>query len=450
MAYPIKFLLLQKSELMYEVAIRGEAPSDNVGGLRRQVTKLTQLYPSDEILDSVLEYADDVNGIQETMDKVRANLESLRATFNESLYNRTKSLLHHLHFRLLRVQTPTKSDESKLFSTLKTTFESYYSYFLGLTTTTTTSTGESNLAPNEESQDKINFSGLNIAVTCERSVMQDLAKLKYDGKSCVRSFVQKLEEFRISKGLTEAKMLSSASDIFSGDALHWYRSIRGSIVDWNGLVSALKEDFDIPDYEYRMASEIQQRTQGEGESITIYLAIMNGMFSRLTKQLSEEEKLEIILHNIRPSYSTIIAASPNIRSIQELGHICKNYERIKVRSDNFREPPPVSASTLAPEFSYQPEKRKEFSKTFFNDKSKTNFRPPQFRKPYPSNSLECDAAEPVNEVKLYCHRCRVTTHSMKECPAERTIFCFKCGKKDVRSPDCPDCSQSKVSNEKKN
>ncbi|KAL4704632.1 hypothetical protein ACJJTC_002889 [Scirpophaga incertulas] len=96
MSYPIKFLHLQKSELQYEVTIRGEIPASTVLELRRQVCKLTQIYPSDDIADSCLELIDDIKGISETLTKLKANLESLSLAFDENLIDRTRSLLNHL------------------------------------------------------------------------------------------------------------------------------------------------------------------------------------------------------------------------------------------------------------------------------------------------------------------------------------------------------------------
>ncbi|KOB52077.1 Uncharacterized protein OBRU01_25687 [Operophtera brumata] len=87
MAYAIKFLLLQKSELMYEVAIRGEVPSDSVEGLRRQVNKLTQLYLSEDICESVYDFAVDLKGSNDTLDKIRQNLDSLKTAHTDSLVN---------------------------------------------------------------------------------------------------------------------------------------------------------------------------------------------------------------------------------------------------------------------------------------------------------------------------------------------------------------------------
>lgn len=116
----------------------------------------------------------------------------------------------------------------------------------------------------------------------ENRITNDLLKHRYDGSSCVRSFLQKLEEFRLSRGLSKTKLLNSAYEIFTGEALNWLRNIRQTVDTWDNLVLRLKEDFDSDDYDYRLMSEIRQRTQGESESITIYTSILNGMFSQLS------------------------------------------------------------------------------------------------------------------------------------------------------------------------
>lgn len=444
MAYPIKLLLLQKSELSYEVAIRGESPSDNVAGLRQQVTKLTQLYPADEILESVFEFSEDIKGCVETLDKVKNNLDTLKSTYNNSLYNRTKSLLNHLHYRIQRIETPDNPDDSVLLSKVQKSFEKHYNIMLGFSKPVTGDTEPKISVPASENEDtgNINTSGLNISVTCDRGISNDLSKLKYDGKTCVRAFIQRVEEFRVSKGVSDSKMLQSAIDIFTGDALHWYRSVSSIYKDWTSLISHLKEDFDILDFDYRMTSEIRNRTQGDGESIIVYLSIMEGMFSRLSKPLSNEDKLEIILHNIRPCYSNIIAASPNIKSIQDLREVCKNYERIKVRSENYREPPVFNSKMLAPEFCYQPQKRKEQEKKFYGNGSFSMSTHRPFKNDSQFKPLEARVAEISTP---YCFRCRVNTHSMRDCTAERTIFCFGCGEKNVRKPDCPKCTKPSTS-----
>lgn len=122
----IKYLLLQKSELVYEVAIRGETPSDNVAGLRRQVNNLTQRYPADEIVESVFEFSEHIKGIHETLDKIKTNLVSLQGQYDEPLFNRTKSTLNHIYYRLDRIEAPKKSEDQHILTTIRQSFDSAY------------------------------------------------------------------------------------------------------------------------------------------------------------------------------------------------------------------------------------------------------------------------------------------------------------------------------------
>lgn len=467
MTYPIKFLLLQKSELMYEVAIRGELPSDNVEGLRRQVTKLTQLYASEDVCESVFEFSVDLKGSNDTLEKVRQNLESLKiAAPNDSLFNRTKSLLHHLYFRLSRIVRPTRLDDATLLDKVQ---ESFQRNLNRLSTCAPNLNASASAAAYTTSvaEGPSTTSSINMSVTCDRGITAELSKLKYDGKSCIRAFIQKLEEFRLAKSFSEQKMLLSATDLFTGDALHWYRATKSKITGWESLITALYADFDLVDYDYRMISEIRSRSQGVGENVVVYFAIMEGMFCRLIKPMCEEDKMEILLHNIRPCFATMIAAS-NVKSVDELKQTCRNFEKVKSRSDNFKEPPSVGSDTLAPEFGFT-EVRKETRRNLNTFQSNRNpsfqqannssqdsrnpsfqqadssFQPARyFQPPLRNPRTPGPGVAPISQV--YCYRCRVSTHSMRDCQAERTIFCFRCGKKDVRRPDCPNCSAPAAKN----
>lgn len=80
---------------------------------------------------------------------------------------------------------------------------------------------------------------------------------------------------------------------------------------------------------------------------------MSELFARLSKPISEAEKLEIILHNIRPCYANVLAShGSSIESIETLRALTRNYERIQALSSQFREPPRVTTDTLAPDFAF--------------------------------------------------------------------------------------------------
>lgn len=450
MSNDIKFLSLHKSELSYEVAIRGGTPGDNVQELRRQIVKLANVMPSEDIIESGFEFSVDVEGVKETFVKVDMNLKSLTSKLDKNLYKRTKNLLSHLYHRIQRLD-PIDKKSTDILESLK------------LKLNTNVKTLEQ-LNPDTESTSEFTDSVTSapppphFVVTCDRSHLSDLTNIKFDGKSCVLSFIQRMDEFITARGIPSCKILDFGTEIFTGDALHWFRSIRASAPSWEILCDLLKDVFVIPDYDYRLLDEIKARTQGETENITIYLSIMSAMFSRLFKKLSEEDQLEIIMHNIKPCYASALIAIPDLKSITTLHSACKNYENIKSRLANYHTPPKPNSSTLAPEFAFKPSEnlteRNKFNfstnNKFNNTKINTNYNKSNtndYSKKYffnpnstPTNNKHIYAIQRDNTKPKFCPRCRSDSHNLRQCTEERKVFCFKCGRNNYTFYTCPDCT----------
>lgn len=436
--FSIKFLSLQKSELEYEVSVRGETPASTVADIRKQISKLSQIYPSEDILCSHLEPADDLSATIELLDKVKLGIAS--DVKDRSVLSRIENILHHIYHRLNRICVDDVSVQKHLECC--TQFKELYEKLSVLKKTSidtlalTDSTSESQLLKTP----------INVSVTCDgrSKISSELGRLKFDGKSCVRSFIQRVNEFSEARDISSSKLLSYSTEIFVDDALHWFRSVKEQVSSWDELVVLLKQDFDKSDYDYRLLAEIRSRTQGEAENITIYLSILSGMFSRLSKPLSEEDKLEIILHNIRPCYASTLASVTKIKAIDQLRLLCRNFENIQSRLLQFREPLASTSETLAPEFAYKPKTTSNKQKQFYpdyNNKTTNNHT-----KPYVNNNVNEKYLHAINkntannDRKLpYCPRCRNNTHSLRDCQ-NTEIMCFKCGRKGVKKPDCPSCN----------
>lgn len=278
----------------------------------------------------------------------------------------------------------------------------------------------------------------------------------------MRQFITLVKDFIQCRKITFDKLIAHGTEVFTEDALHWFRHVKSQLQTWDQLYARLISDFGPPDFDYRFLFEIRSRTQGERENITIYIAIMNAMFSQLSTEMSDEQKLEIILHNIRPCYADVLASAGSISSIDHLQSLCRNYESIQCRISQFREPPKVTSQTLAPVFAYTSPST-NFSTNRYNNynnpkpfNNQTNYSK-KFTTGYnpnksdsPSDNLEHNM-RPVyalDKIRKFCPRCRVVSHNLRNCTAERKIVCFRCGKPDVRFHECPDCqgisnSQSK-------
>lgn len=434
---PIKYLSLQKSELEYEVRIRGATPGSSVEELRKQIVKLTPEYPSETILESPLDPKIDLKGCNETITKVLTNIENPNHT--ESSLMRLQNMLNQVNNRLQRIDNtgPIVKDYDDLVKSHR-----ILSQQLNNLQQTFSKPGTSNSEPIQPESGLTSAVQNLITLTCDRS-SSDIHKLKYNGTTCVHTFIQKVNEFIEARQINPSKLLNYAYEIFQDQALHWYRRNKHKVTTWLELSTLLKKDFSNVDYDYKLFNEIRSRTQGEREPITIYLSIMDGLFSRLSKSLPESEQLEILLHNIRPCYANTIATTINqINSIETLESVCRNYEMVMQRFSNFSEPPKISTNTLAPDLAYNLDNK---SRPFNSQQNKfvtvTNkidaIQPPQT-----TNILAVTTAK-----KQYCFRCRTDTHDFKFCKAPRVIKCFGCGLKDVKRPNCPNCKKPALKND---
>lgn len=445
----IKFLSLLKPELEYEVEVRGETPGLTVALLRKQISKLGPKFPSCDILLSHLETGDDLDGLEASLARLEESVNQLSANYEKNKLERSRNLALQIYFRITRIDASSSREDSVRLSQatikLKTLQASLAVPSLGEITSETPVTATGNIELVSTNND---VTVPQVIVSCDKNLSGDLTSLKYDGKTCARAFIQRVKEFITARNISSDKMLRFATEIFTGDALHWFRSLQDSVSTWDEVCDRLKEDFSQSDYDYRFLEEIRARTQGERENITIYLAIMSGMFSQLNKPLSDADKLEIILHNIRPTYASVLTSVSKIENIEELRILAKNYEDVQARMSRFSEPPKIGPSTLAPSFAYahSSDSRQVYPGSRQYQQFQPNYRSFNQNRPAPVTSKPVHAVEK----QKFCPRCREDTHSLRQCKAERKIVCFRCGRPDFRHYDCPDCQGSAPSHQSKN
>lgn len=448
MSQEIKFLSLQKPELTYEVAIRGDTPANNVTELRKQISKLGPSFPSEDVLASCFDPSDDIKGVSESIGRLDSAVDQLLVTpTDKGLIGRSMNLSKHISFRLCRIDC---SSSLELQSTLRKVIDCYDKI---KTVLDSPNFFQKSSAVSSLTEDgNINSSPQQILVSCNHG-SNDFSSIKFNGKTCVRQFITLVKDFIQCRKISFDKLIAHGTEVFTDDALHWFRHIKTQIGTWDELCARLIADFGPPDFDYRFLDEIKARTQGERENITIYLAIMNAMFSQLNYEMSDEQKLEILLHNIRPCYADVLASAGSISSIDQLQSLCRNYESIQCRISQFREPPKVTSYTLAPTFAYTSpstsfttnkynsyNNNKQFNnQNNFNKKFTTNYNPNKSESP--NNNLEQNVRPvyAVDKVRKFCPRCRVDSHNLRNCTAERKIVCFRCGKPEVRFHECPDC-----------
>ena len=402
---PISFNLLLKEELEYEVRIREAKPADKVVDLRAQVRALSREYPSDEIVTCDLNIEVELGIIQEKLaclDKLVTGVAGRRSSLKT--LNRMQALAHHLFHRLGRLNGD--EEEALVIESLQARLENKLQKLDNIMQVFKSSL----CSPPMETVD--GFSAAPTKTSNSNAVHK--LNIQYDGRTCVKAFVQRLSELCYSRGINEETLFRGAAELFSGDALSWYRGVRDEIHSWQELQASLLSDHLPADYDARLMQEIRTRTQGPDESVINYLSVMSCLFARLSHPLAESDKLEIVLLNIRPFYTTQLALNP-AQSWSDLKHKCKLLEVARERADRFREPSVVTDTCLAPDLGYK------------NNNAKT-------LKEYTPGV----AAIQASTDGTFCVRCRVGGHNLSRCPSKRLV-CFGCGEDGVTIQTCQKC-----------
>lgn len=471
MTRTINFSFLNKAELEYEVRIRLEDPATTVLLLRKQILQLALFTPSEDILISPLPIEEDLPLLDSTLNYLDNKIQV--ATTGDLRYLKLiETYLNHIYYRLDRIDIDLYPNHKSTYDSLKTKFEQFEKQFESFTflpaeTVEPVQVAASVPLPLTPAQClpalppySIGSPPVSTAQAASHMisspnplhVFKDLRKYSFNGKSCPRSFLQKLNEYCICRGLNKDLLISQAYELFTDNALHWFRYVYGQNpnLTWDELSQLLIQNFSEYDYDYKLLEAIKTRTQGRDEPIIIYISIISGMFSRLSKKLSEADKLEIILRNIRPCYSVFVALK-DIVSIESLVATCQNYERFMDRDKQFKEPVSLQ-HPLTAEFNYKYSVSNSTSSQNSTSVSNSTSKPspnPQtptsFNKFRSGPSYNSGQVNALNQPKLpdqniFCYRCRIHGHNLMTCTQPHFLICFKCGLKGYKLTDCPKCN----------
>lgn len=161
------------------------------------------------------------------------------------------------------------------------------------------------------------------------------------GSVSATEFLQNVGDYSRSRHVNERELLHSVSDLLTGSARKWYRSMAMTrpFDNWNDFVTRFLRDFE-PAYEReRVLETIKGRIQRQDENIVKYFITMEDLFLRLPYVPSEAERTRIIRNNLLPCYVSTLALH-HFGSVEDLKEACKKIEvaNIKLkerRSSNF-------------------------------------------------------------------------------------------------------------------
>ena len=411
---------LSKEELTYEVTVRDVDVPGAVMELRSRLSKLLLAEKTNPNIISeypLYPYTDDedVKAIDQGMTELGAVLDD----FSGKESRKVESKLWHLMGRVKRMDV-TSASRGDLLKGLIALRERYDLAVSALTLPSELSVLERSIDESLNS-DQVSVTG-NSPLEVAQSGVGPLCKVvpvhkwdvKFSGEPgvSVSSFLERVDELSVARGVSKAQVFVSALDLFEGPALSWYRSIRRTVKTWGELEARLRGDFQPDDYDEQLLEELRRRSQGREESVTIYFACMMGLFSRLTTAVSEDIQIKILRRNILPVYQSQLTLQ-DVVSVGQLKELCKRLEEAERQTRNFL-PPTCNSHTLEPDLAY------------VND----------------TRLAGAPARTSSDRSPRGCYNCGKTGHLMKDCRLPRTRRCYGCGLLGVTRSTCSRCATS--------
>lgn len=222
---------------------------------------------------------------------------------------------------------------------------------------------------------------------------------KFSGQGSVYNFLERVDELCLSRGVAHGVIMDSASDLFEGKALEWFRDRRRYIHTWQDLRQALHDaytsDSDPDTWQRILDTKQDDRTSGRDHFVT-----MRRLFDRLISQPDDALILDILVRSFSSNYRVaVIGKLP--ASIEEIYRFVCTFDRLH--------------GSLTPARSVS-----------FSGLQSSSSRPNKLNAPF----------------KITCFNCSQVGHHYNSCPQPKNLFCFRCGKHGVKLPSCPVCNSN--------
>lgn len=430
MDFKMEINRLTKSELRYELKVRGINESLSVETQRKTLRSLVRLEKAGKFTFPVFPYTieEELTAIADKIKHIKGLVDDFSDVKQSAAYKKLTSIVAHIFYRLNRLPSGTTEQnnaKSKLIVQLisceaelkirakKSRAESTPNK-TAILDLSSLHLPDHDTSTESSSSDESQYESKTKSIHYIKPVPVREWNLTFSGeqsKLSLNAFLERVEELRVARGVTSQHIFTSAIDLFEGKALIWYRANKGNFENWTELVCGLREEFHSIDYDEKLFDEIKMRTQGPDESIGIYLSVMQNLFARLSKPLPECSQLRIILKNVLPIYQMPLSLV-EIKSIPQLLQLIR---RIECSQSNMRGyvAPSKCSMALEPDLAYVYREQEPFSKGCFKTENQGGSRS--------------------------CWICKEPGHVARDCKSNSKLKCFKCGKEGFKKSNCPNC-----------
>lgn len=236
----------------------------------------------------------------------------------------------------------------------------------------------------------------------------------------VTDFLRQINILCKSYAISKADLRMHAHLLFRDGAYVWYTTYEEKFVSWEALEMYLKMRYDNPNRDRVILEEMRNRKQRPNELFSAFLTDMEMLAQRMIRKMTEQQKFEVIVENMKISYKRRLALE-TIYSTDHLAQLCYRFDALETPLYHpYSQPKRVINQIGLEEDAYDEDFQVEEVNAVA---SKQTNRFPNAAMKYSERKQE-----PTNEsTESICWNCRKRGHSWRNCSEEKKIFCHVCG-----------------------
>lgn len=263
------------------------------------------------------------------------------------------------------------------------------------------------------------------------SMKIDKWNISYDGSQDISEFLFKVDTLKARWNYTDEQVNASFHTFLKGKAETWFWSYLKQYPNsrYADLKLAIKKQFGRVENDCDKLVKIIERRQMPKESFDDFFTEMMAMNARLSQPMNDNKMIDLIKNNVKESLGSLLFAT-DLFSLDHLRDSARRAEKYISRQQHVKSQRRFVSEVEMPEN--------------IDEVSEDEGEIAAFK--YQGNQNR-DRRE-IDTRKFKCWNCDQMGHSFYDCPSEkRNIFCYRCGEKNINTPDCKKHPKNKNVNE---
>ncbi|XP_062705363.1 uncharacterized protein LOC109412136 [Aedes albopictus] len=248
----------------------------------------------------------------------------------------------------------------------------------------------------------------------------------------VTDFLRQIDILCRSYDISKPELRMHAHLLFKENAYVWYTTYEDRFQNWETLESYLKMRYDNPNRDRIVKEELRNRKQRPNELFSAFLADIEMLVQRLNHKMTEREKYELIIENMKIGYKRRLALEP-IQSIEHLAQMCYKFDALEPNLYAIGLPTKATVHQLTAD----DEEEDNYDSAEMDQIFALQKRFSKFKRANKDGLGDSKGSSSENGSQLVCWNCRQTGHLWKECNKRKEIFCHICGHGDTTAFRCP-------------